>query len=121
MDNKNNSKKYINQNKIKNMALIILPTQDKKIYVQGTLIELPQVYNRIEFGCRPNGTTMEMAFYTYADRAAFEANSNLPSDIPTQNLVADIDPLTQVQGLEAAHALSKTYYEGLGYQVTVTL
>jgi hypothetical protein len=120
MDRKNNSKKYIKQ-KRKNMALIILPTQDKKIYVQGTSIELPQVYNRIEFGCRPNGTTMEMAFYTYADRAAFETNSSLPTDIPTQNLVVDIDPLTQVQGLEAAHALSKTYYEGLGYQVTVTL
>ena len=103
------------------MALIITPTQDKKIHLQGTSIEIPQVYNRIEFGCRPNGIAMELAFYTYADKAAFETNSSLPTDIPTQNLVADIDPLTQVQGLDAAHELSKTYYEGLGYQVTIEL
>ena len=103
------------------MALIIFPTQDKKIYVQGTSIELPQVYNRIQFGCSSNGTTMEMAFYTYADKAAFETNSILPTDIPTQNIVKNINPLTQVQGLDAAHELSKIYYEGLGYQVTIEL
>lgn len=103
------------------MALIIKPTQDKKIHVQGTEIELPQVYNRIEFGCRPNGITMEMAFYTYANSTAYASGSMLPSDIPTQNLVTDIDPETQVQGLEAAHDLSKTYYTDLGYDVEIKL
>ena len=31
------------------MALIITPTTEKKIYVQGTTIELRQVYTRLEF------------------------------------------------------------------------
>ena len=64
---------------------------------------------------------MEMAFYTYADINAYELGNSLPTDIPTGNLVADIDSSTQVQGLEAAHGLSKTYYENLGYLVTIQL
>jgi hypothetical protein len=103
------------------MALIITPTQDKKIHVQGTSIELSQVYNRLEFGCRPNGITMEIAFYTYSDTSAYHSGSYLPTDLPTANLTLDIDPATQTQGLNAAHDLAKTYYEGLGYNVTIDL
>jgi hypothetical protein len=103
------------------MALIITPTPEKKIYVQGTTIELPQVYNRLEFGCRPNGTAMEIAFYTYETFDAYTSGSSLPTDIPTGNLNADIDPLTQVQSVDSAHELAKTYYEDLGYSVTIQL
>ena len=103
------------------MALIITPTSEKKIYVQGTTIELSQVYNRIEFGCRPNGTTMELAFYTYADRTAYETGNYLPTDLPIGNISRDINPSTQTQGLQAAHELAKTYYEDLGYQVIIDL
>lgn len=103
------------------MALIITPTQDKKIYVQGTSIELSSVYNRLEFGCRPNGITIETAFYTYADRAAYEAGNYLPTDLPTGNLIKDIDPLTQTQSVESAHELAKAYYEDLGYNVRIDL
>lgn len=103
------------------MALIITPTEEKKIYVQGTTIELPQVYNRLEFGCRPNGIAMEIAFYTYETLEAYTSGSSLPTDIPTGNLNADIDPLTQVQSVESAHELAKTYYEDLGYSVTIQL
>jgi hypothetical protein len=103
------------------MALIITPTTEKLIYVQGTTIELPQVYNRLEFSCRPNGIAMEIAFYTYETLAAYEAGSAVPTDIPTGNLNVDIDPLTQEQNVEAAHELAKTYYEGLGYNVTIKL
>jgi hypothetical protein len=103
------------------MALIITPTIDKKIYIQGTTIELRQVYNRLEFGCRPNGISMEIAFYTYADKAAFDAGNHLPTDLPTGNLTQDIDPLTQVQSVQSAHELAKTYYENLGYNVMIDL
>lgn len=103
------------------MALIITPTQNKKIYVQGTSIELQSVYNRLEFGCRPNGVTMEIAFYTYADHAAYLAGSNLPTDLPVDNIIQDIDPLTQTQGLQSAHELAKTFYENLGYNVIINL
>ncbi len=103
------------------MALIITPTTEKKIYIQGTTIELSSVYNRLEFGCRPNGLTMEISFYTYADHAAYLAGNSLPTDLPTNNLTGDIDPLTQTQDLAAAHSLAKTYYESLGYNVTIDL
>jgi len=103
------------------MALIITPTPDQKIHVQGTAIELSSVYNRLEFGCRPNGVSMEITFYTYADKAAFDAGNSVPTDIPTSNLNKDIDPVTQIQGLTAAHELAKAYYEGLGYIVTIDL
>jgi hypothetical protein len=103
------------------MALIITPTQEKKIYVQGTEIELPQVYNRLEFGCRPNGIAMEIAFYTYETFEAYTSGSSVPTDIPTGNLTRDIDPLTQVQSVESAHELAKTYYEELGYNVVIDI
>jgi hypothetical protein len=103
------------------MALIITPTEEKKIHVQGTAIELPQVYNRLEFGCRPNGIAMEIAFYTYETLEAYTSGSSVPTDIPTGNLNKDIDPLTQTQGLDAAHELAKTWYEEQGYNVTIEL
>lgn len=103
------------------MALIITPTQNKKIYVQGTTIELVSVYNRIEFGCRPNGKTIELAFYTYADKTSYETGSYLPTDLPTTNLTLDIDIATQIQSVESAHALAKTWYEEQGYNVVIDL
>ena len=99
------------------MALIVTSTTNNQIHVQGTAIELSSVYTRLEFGCRPNGTTMEIAFYTYADRAAFLAGT----DLPTSNLTQDIDPTTQTQGLAAAHELAKAWFEGQGYQVSINL
>ena len=103
------------------MALIITPTTEKKIHVHGTAIELSSVYTRLEFGCRPNGTSMEVAFYTYADHANFMAGNSVPTDLPIGNLNGDIDPQTQSQGLAAAHELAKTWYESLGYNVTIDL
>ena len=103
------------------MVLIITPSTEQKIHVQGTTIELSSVYNRLEFGCRPNGKTIEISFYTYADRASYEAALYLPTDLPIGNLTQDIDPLTQVQGVEAAHELAKTWYEEQGYTVTIDL
>lgn len=101
------------------MALIITPSTEQKIHVQGTTIELSSVYNRLEFSCRPNGIAMEIAFYTYADRAAFLAGTSLPTDLPLTNLTQDIDPATQTQGLDAAHELAKTHFESLGYLVSI--
>jgi hypothetical protein len=103
------------------MALIIESTSNNPIHVQGTAIELRQIYNRLEFGCRPNGTTIEIAFYTYADRASYEAGNYLPTDLPMGNVIGEIDPLTQTQDLTAAHEIAKVYYESLGYIVNIDL
>jgi hypothetical protein len=103
------------------MALIITPSTEQKIHVQGTTIELSSVYNRLEFGCRPNGISIEITFYTYADKAAFDAGNYLPTDLPTGNLTQDIDLETQTQSVEAAHKLAKTWYEEQGYNVVIQL
>jgi hypothetical protein len=103
------------------MALIITPTQEKKIHVQGTDIELQSVYNRLEFGCRPNGKSMEIAFYTYADKAAYEAGSYLPTDLPIGNTTRDIDLETQTQSVETAHELAKEWFEEQGYVCIIDL
>jgi hypothetical protein len=103
------------------MALIITPTETQKIYVQGTQIELSQVYNRIEFGCRTNGITMEIAFYTYADHASYALGSYLPTSISTANLTVNINPATQTQSVAAAHELAKSWYEEQGYMVTIEM
>jgi len=103
------------------MALIIQPTTEQKIYIQGTTIELDQIYNRLEFVCRPNGTTLEITFLTYLNKSMFMSQTTIVSDLPTRRLVVDIDPLTQTQGLETAHELSKLWYESLGYTVLIDL
>ncbi len=46
------------------------------------------------------------------------AGNSLPTDLPTNNLTGDIDPLTQTQDLAAAHSLAKAYYESLGFIVS---
>jgi len=103
------------------MALIISSTTNNPIHVQGTAIELASVYSRLEIGCRPNGTTIEVAFYTYADRDGYLAGNIVPTDLPCTNLVSDIDLATQVQGLAAAHELAKSYFESYGYNVSIDL
>ena len=102
------------------MALILSNTKTP-ILISGTTTELPQVYNRLEFGCRSNGITMEIAFSTYESAAMYQSRSMVQTNVPITNHTADIDSTTQVQSVAAAHALAKTYYEGLGYTVTVDL
>lgn len=103
------------------MALIIYSTTNNPIRIQGTATELASVYNRLEFNCKSNGITMEIAFHTYADHANYVADNPLPTDLPNSNIIADINLLTQLQDLTAAHELAKTYFESLGYIVNIDL
>ena len=102
------------------MALILSNTETP-ILISGTTIELPQVYTRLEFGCRPNGITIEIAFSTYENAAMYASGSQIATNIPISNYTGDIDPLTQVQSVESAHELAQTDYEGLGYTAVIDL
>jgi hypothetical protein len=102
------------------MALILSNTKTP-ILISGTTTELPQVYTRLEFGCRPNGITMEIAFSTYENAAMYQANNRIATNIPVPNYIGDIDPLTQVQSVESAHELAQAYYEDLGYTAVIDL
>ncbi len=102
------------------MALI-LSNPTNPITVAGTTIELTEVYNRLEFGCRSNGITMEIAFSIYENKMQYEAGNRVQTNIPVHNFNGDINPLTQVQSVESAHELAKAYYEDLGYTVVIEL
>jgi hypothetical protein len=64
---------------------------------------------------------MEVAFSTYVDHDAYVARNLVPTNLPVGNLLRDIDPVTQTQGLTAAHELAKAWYESLGYIVSIDL
>jgi hypothetical protein len=103
------------------MALIIKATENKKIKIAGTELELPEVYGRIEFVGRSNGITLEIATATYTSKTTYEQGMPVFTDIPSGNVNANIDPATQEQSLITAHEYGKMAYEQLGYEVTIDL
>lgn len=102
------------------MALIIKAKQDKTITISGTDLKLSEVYGRIEFVGRANGTTLEIATTTFVSRATFEEGKPVFTDIPSGNINATIEA-TEVQSLETAHKYAKMAYEQEGYEVIIDL
>lgn len=102
------------------MALIIKATKDKNITIAGTDLIIPQVYGRIEFVGRANGTTLEIATSTFVSKETFEEGKPVYTDIPSGNINATIEP-TEEQSLETAHKYGKIAYEQLGYEVIIDL
>ena len=103
------------------MGLLINSTEEKKITITGTEIEVPSVYGRIEFAGRADGKTLEISIATYASKEAFESGvSALSTDVPQGNINVEIQP-TEIQGLETAHEYSKQAFEQLGYSVTIEI
>lgn len=100
------------------MALILTPTTEKKIFVMGTNIEIPEIYLRLEFQCRANGTTLEIYAASYVNKAAYLTGNSVPVDVPLTLINGTIDPLTQIQSVAVAHDIAQAHYEALGYTVT---
>jgi hypothetical protein len=104
---------------LKKMGLLVSATAEKKILIQGTVIELPSVYVRLEYGARPNGTTLEIAAYTYESKDAYESGANiLLTDVPMSNITVELQE-GEEQNLQSAELYSKANYETLGYAVDV--
>ena len=102
------------------MALIIKATEDKKIKISGTELELTEVYARLEFVGRANGLSLEVAAATYTSKATFEEGKPVFTDLPSGNVNATIEP-TEEQSLQTAHKYAKLAYEQLGYEVVIDL
>jgi len=104
---------------LKKMGLLVSATAEKKILIQGTAIELPSVYVRLEYGARPNGTTLEIAAYTYESKSAYDSKSNiLLTDVPMSNITVELKE-GEEQNLQSAELYSKVDYETLGYDVDI--
>ena len=103
------------------MGLIIKSTEEKTITIQGTTIEVPEVYSRLEFAGRADGKTLEIAVATYASKEAFESGASaLSTNVPMGNLTIEIQP-NEVQGLDTAHEYGKIAFENAGYNVIIDL
>ena len=102
------------------MALIIKATENLKINISGTELELTEVYARLEFVAKADGATLEIYPTTYVSKATFNEGRIVSTNTPTQVLNFTIEP-TEQQSLETAHNYAKTAYEQLGYEVIIDL
>jgi len=102
------------------MAILIKATEEKKITISGTDIELSEVYGRIRFLGDFPGTTIEGEVATFANIATFEEGKMLYTDVPIGNYKANLEP-TEVQSLETAHKYAKIAYEQMGYEVIIDM
>jgi hypothetical protein len=103
------------------MGLIIKSTENKKITIQGTAIEVPEVYGRLEFAGRADGKTLEVAVATYASKEAFTSGASVLSTTVQQGTFnAEILP-TELQSIDTAHEYGKQAFEQLGYTVVIDM
>jgi hypothetical protein len=102
------------------MAILIKATEEKKITISGTGIELPEVYGRIRFLGDFNGKTIQGEVATFANIATFEEGKMLYTDVPTGAYQADLEA-GEVQSLETAHKYAKLAYEQMGYEVVIDM
>ena len=103
------------------MGLIINSTEENKITITGTTIEVPSVYGRIEFAGRANGKTLEVSVATYASKEAFKNEASaLSTNVPMGNITVDIEP-AELQGIETAHKYGKLAFEQQGYVVEIDM
>jgi len=101
------------------MGLIVNATSSKKILIKGSEIELKNVYVRVEFSARANGTTLEIATSTYLNKQAYKDNSaTLLTDIPQSNICVELVE-NEKQDILTAELYAKTSFEELGYMVEI--
>lgn len=103
------------------MGLLVNATADKKITIQGTEIEIPNVYVRLEFAGRADGKTLEVNVSTYASKDAFKNNASLLStNVPIGSFSTEILQ-EEYQGIETAHKYAKLALEQQGFDVVIDL
>jgi hypothetical protein len=102
------------------MAILIKTTEEKKITISGTGIELPNVYGRIRFLGDFNGKSIEGEVMTFANAETFAEGKQLYTDVPIGSYRADLQE-GEVQSLETAHKYAKIAYEQQGYEVDIIL
>lgn len=103
------------------MGLLINGTQENKITITGTDIEVPSVYGRIEFAGRADGKTLEIAIATYASKDAFKSGASVFSTSVQQgNLTVELQQ-GEEQSIDTAMLYSKIAYEQMGYLVSIIL
>jgi hypothetical protein len=102
------------------MAILIKATEEKKITISGTNIEIPEVYGRIRFLGDYSGNTIQGEVATFANSETFAEAKMLYTDVPIGSYQANLES-GEVQSLEIAHKYAKIAYEQQGYEVIIDL
>ena len=102
------------------MAILIKATEEKKITISGTGIELPEVYGRIRFVGDFAGNTIQGEVATFVSAATFAEGKMIYTDVPIGNYQANLD-VGEIQSLDTAHKYAKIAYEQMGYEVVIDL
>lgn len=101
------------------MGLIITSTEEKKITITGTEIEVPSVYGRVEFAGRADGKTLEIAVATYASKSAFQSKASVLSTNVQQGSFTVELKNGELQSIETSLEYVKQAYEQVGYKVEI--
>ena len=102
------------------MAILIKATEDKKITISGTGIELPEIYGRIRFLGDFSGTTIQGEVATFANAETFAESKMLYTDVPVGAYQSELES-GETQSLETAHKYAKIAYEQMGYEVIIDI
>jgi hypothetical protein len=102
------------------MAILIRATEEKKITISGTDIELTQVYGRIRFLGDFPGTTIEGEVATFANKNTFLEGKMLYTDVPIGSYKSELEA-GEEQSLDTAHKYAKLAYEQMGYEVIIDM
>jgi hypothetical protein len=102
------------------MAILIKATEEKKITISGTGIELLEVYGRIRFLGDFNGTTIQGEVATFANKETFLEGKMLYTDVPVGSYQSELEA-GEVQSLDTAHKYAKLAYEQMGYEVIIDM
>jgi hypothetical protein len=100
------------------MGLFIRPTQEKKIKISGTDIELNEVYGRIDFVGRQDGKTLEIATTTFVSKQNYLEGKPIFTDIPQGNFYSQLQ-VNEEQTIHTALLYAKLGFEQLGYDAVI--
>jgi hypothetical protein len=101
------------------MGLLVNATEEKKILIKGTEIEIPSVYVRLEYMCPKNGKQLFIGMHTYNSKDAYKSGaSEIATNLEISSIVAELQD-GEEQCLAMAEIYSKAKYEELEYITTV--
>ena len=102
------------------MGLIIKATENLKINISGTELELTEVYGRLEFTAKADGKTLDIYTTTYVSKTTFNEGRVVSTDVPIRVISVAIEE-TEQQTIQTAHKYAELTYEQLGYEVIIDL
>ena len=100
------------------MGLLIESTETKKVLIDGTEIEVPQVYGRVEFHAMKDGVSMEAQCTIYANKGAMAQNKYLFTNIGMPTIKIELGS-GETQGLGMALSYMAGYLTSQGYDVEI--